>query len=289
VAALQEQYKRDNNTTKTPDDFDMEYPDVASVSAVELFRLFGDGSRDKLKLATAVRMSATFPYVTSSVTIPVDPPRHVVDAGYYDNYGVNLAAAWIASHREWIKNNASGVLVIQARAFRNEKRLKVLSEEIRNSPATSTDATARALSLDRVVHFFPWLVSLVAEGVQSVVLPIEGVAKARDSSMYFRNDEQIRGLQRMFTEVTHDKDFFRSVIFTCDTIQVGLDSQNTETLNWYIDPGEFDLIRQNMEPYNESNSLTNTGTGRDRNNMRFKSLVEWWRSRDCKAMPAPGH
>ena len=84
--------------------YDLEYPDVASVSAVELFRLFGEECRNSLKLATAVRMNATFPYVTSSITLPVDPPRHVVDAGYYDNYGVNLAAAWIASHRVWISD-----------------------------------------------------------------------------------------------------------------------------------------------------------------------------------------
>ncbi len=89
----------------------------------------------------AVRMSATFPYVTSSVTLPTDPPRHVVDAGYYDNYGVNLAAAWIVSHRVWIKKHAAGVMVIQIRAFRNEKRLKVLSEEIQ--PSTSNARTPK--------------------------------------------------------------------------------------------------------------------------------------------------
>ena len=61
--------------------------------------------RSKLTLANAVRMSATFPYITSSVCLPTDPPRHVVDAGYYDNYGVNLAAAWIASHRKWITHH----------------------------------------------------------------------------------------------------------------------------------------------------------------------------------------
>jgi hypothetical protein len=280
---LRAQYQRDNNTTKAPDAFDMEFPDVASVSAVELFRLLGEESRDNLKLASAVRMSATFPYVTSSVTLPVDPPRHVVDAGYYDNYGVNLAAAWIASHRDWIKKNAAGVLVIQARAFRNERRLKILSEQIHASSLSDGTNPPAAISLERVVGFFPWLASLVAEGVQSFVLPLEGVAEARDSSMYFRNDEQIRGLQRMFTEVTQDKEFFRSVIFTCDTIQVGQEAQNVETLNWYIDPAEFALIRHNMEPYKEADAVAKTGTGRDRNDLRVKSLLEWWRRRECKA------
>jgi hypothetical protein len=136
--------------------------------------------------------------------------------------------------------------------------------------------------LERAVQFFPWLFSLVADGVQSVVLPFEGVAKARDSSMYFRNDEQLRGLHRMFTEVTKDHTFFRSVIFTCDTIQVGQDAQNVETLNWYIDPEEFEQIRHNMEPYTAPNGSTRFGTGRDRNDMRVKSLLEWWSSRGGK-------
>jgi len=173
------------------------------------------------RLANAVRMSATFPYITSSVCLPTSPPRHVVDAGYYDNYGVNLAAAWIASHSEWITSNTNGVLVIQTRAFRNEKRIKVLSEEIH---ANAEDALTTSWQQDlvkRAVGFIPWLTSNLASGVQSVVMPLEGVAKARDSSMYFRNDEQLRGLKNMFTDLTDDDQFFRSVIFTCDTIQYG--------------------------------------------------------------------
>ncbi len=274
VDALRNQYRKDNpseGNTEHPDAYDLEYPDIASVSAVEFFRLFGEPSREKLRLASAVRTSATFPYVTSSVTLPTDPPRHVVDAGYYDNYGVNLAAAWIVSHRVWIKKHAAGVMVIQIRAFRNEKRLKVLSEEIQPSTSTAARLSIEALSLDNVVRFFPWLISLVADGVQSVVLPVEGLAKARDSSMYFRNDEHLSGLQRMFTELTGDKEFFRSVIFTCDTIQSGQEAQNVETLNWYIDHEEFDQIRHNMEPYQELDSTTQTGIGRDRNDMRVKT------------------
>ena len=138
IERLGEQYWRDNPQlarTGPPHAFDLEYPELASVPAVEFFRLFSDPSRDKLTLANAVRMSATFPYITSSVCLPTSPPRHVVDAGYYDNYGVNLAAAWIASHRKWITSHTNGVLVIQTRAFRNEKRIKLLSEEIHGNSA----------------------------------------------------------------------------------------------------------------------------------------------------------
>ena len=125
-------------------------------------------------------MSATFPYVTSSVTLPTDPPRHVVDAGYYDNYGVNLATAWIVSHRLWIKEHAAGVLVVQARAFRSEMRLKLLSEDIRPSSPIDAgkDITIQSPWLKGAVRFFPGLMSVVAKGVQSVVIPLYGLAEA---------------------------------------------------------------------------------------------------------------
>ena len=166
---LRDQYRGYNPTKPEPDLYDLEYPDLASVSAVELFGLFGEAGRDNLKLASAVRMSATFPYVTSAVALPTDPPRHAVDAGYYDNYGINLATAWVFSHRVWIARNTSGVLVVQSRAFRNEKRLKILSEDIHDSAANDQLESHEWISVAKVAHFLPALASLVADGVRSLV------------------------------------------------------------------------------------------------------------------------
>ncbi len=286
---LRDQYRGYNPTKPEPDLYDLEYPDLASVSAVELFGLFGEAGRDNLKLASAVRMSATFPYVTSAVALPTDPPRHAVDAGYYDNYGINLATAWVFSHRAWIARNTSGVLVVQSRAFRNEKRLKILSEDIHDSASNDELESHEWISVAKVAHFLPALASLVADGVRSLVLPLEGLAQARDSSMYFRNDEQLRGLQRMFADLGKDEDFFRSFIFTCDTIQVGQEAQNAETLNWYIDPLEFDRIRRNLEPYKKLDRDARTVTGRDRNDMRVQSVLAWWAGREAKARAGAGH
>ena len=65
---------------------------VYSVTALEFFRVFGKEG-DGLTLATAARMSGSFPMVSPAVNLPTRPPVRVVDAGYYDNYGVNLAVA----------------------------------------------------------------------------------------------------------------------------------------------------------------------------------------------------
>ena len=50
--------------------YDLEYPGIASVSALEVFDLFVEDARSRLKLASAVRMSATFPYITSAAVLP---------------------------------------------------------------------------------------------------------------------------------------------------------------------------------------------------------------------------
>jgi hypothetical protein len=125
-------------------------------------------------------------------------------------------------------------------------------------------------------------VSLLADGLKSVVLPVEGIAKARDSSMYFRNDEQLGRLQTTFTELTGDDQFFRSVVFTCNTYQRGQKSQNVETLNWYIDPHEFEEVRRGMDPYPEGASSANTTAPVGSNYLRVKSLSKWWSSRGGK-------
>src|SRR5262249_50053748 len=85
-------------------------------SAREFFRVFPD-AQPTFGLQTAVRLSATFPYVSPAVSLPTRPPRRLVDAGYYDNYGVNLAAAWAYQYRDWIRNNTSGLALIQIYAY----------------------------------------------------------------------------------------------------------------------------------------------------------------------------
>ena len=108
-------------------DNDGTYRNTFSISALELFKLV-PGS-ESLSLATAGRMSATFPFVSPAVYLPTDPPLRVVDAGYYDNYGVHLANAWILQNRVWIRDNTSGVLVLQIRdSVSKRDRLGVPSE-----------------------------------------------------------------------------------------------------------------------------------------------------------------
>jgi len=264
------------------DDYDLEYPALSSFSAMEFSKLFEkQRALEHLRLASAVRMSATFPFITSVVTLPTFPARHVVDAGYYDNYGVNLGSAWINSHKDWFRRHASGVLVVQVRAFRNEKRLKILDQDV-YAPAKPQAETTIGF-YDWVawgVGLVPQFLTLLNDGARSVAIPAQGVAMARESSMFFRNDENLEVLHDVFKRLTGDDEFFRTVVFTCDTIQVGQASQNVETLNWYIDPAEYDQIERNMDAFDPA-----TQTGRERNHLRLERLKQWWRSRGGETAP----
>jgi predicted acylesterase/phospholipase RssA len=50
-----------------------------------------------LQAVTAARLSAAFPYVSPAATleIPERPRHHLVDGGYYDNYGLAAVSQWL--------------------------------------------------------------------------------------------------------------------------------------------------------------------------------------------------
>jgi hypothetical protein len=74
-----------------------------------------------LPIVTAVRLAATFPFVTPVArALSTKPEYHVADGGYYDNYGISSAIAWLDDgFRELLKAKKPlpPVLVILIRSF----------------------------------------------------------------------------------------------------------------------------------------------------------------------------
>jgi hypothetical protein len=68
-----------------------------------------------LRLLTALRMNATFPYVLPNVWLPTDPVVDVMDAGFRDNFGEQTAIRFLNAFREWVLKNTGGVVLIQIR------------------------------------------------------------------------------------------------------------------------------------------------------------------------------
>lgn len=154
---------------------------LLSLSGVQLFQLF-PRKQDAFSVGAAARMSASFPYMSPATALPTSPPVRVVDAGYYDNYGVDLAALWLHAHRDWVRACTSGVVLIQIR------------DHLGNGRRTKLHAMAGA-----------------GELLGGLTSPVEAVLRARESSMSFRNDELLELVQDELN--TGEPCFFTTAIF----------------------------------------------------------------------------
>lgn len=85
---------------------------VFSRPSVQFFDLY---PKSTVSIATASRMSASFPWVSPASELPSTPYRRVVDAGYFDNFGGYVTAAWLRRYLPALRESASGVLIVQVR------------------------------------------------------------------------------------------------------------------------------------------------------------------------------
>jgi hypothetical protein len=83
--------------------------------AVDFGALFTRQEPQNLRLLTALRMNATFPYVLPNVWLPTSPVIDVMDAGFRDNFGELNAIRFLNAFREWLQENTSGVVLLQIR------------------------------------------------------------------------------------------------------------------------------------------------------------------------------
>ncbi|MBC7867760.1 MAG: patatin-like phospholipase family protein, partial [Gloeobacteraceae cyanobacterium ES-bin-316] len=91
-----------------------------SADAVDFGAMFKNQDPMNLRVLTAMRMNATFPYVLPNVWLPSQPVIDVMDAGLRDNLGAETSLRFIDNFREWIKENTGGVVLLQLRDRVNE-------------------------------------------------------------------------------------------------------------------------------------------------------------------------
>jgi uncharacterized protein YqcC (DUF446 family) len=87
----------------------------ARIDAAALHRV--NGEELDVAVVTAARLSATFPYVTpASRSNAPGPQPHIVDGGYYDNYGMSTLVEWLdeaLADTAIAKSQVKSVLVLQ--------------------------------------------------------------------------------------------------------------------------------------------------------------------------------
>lgn len=82
---------------------------------IDIHVLLKEQNATKLMLSSALRMNATFPFVLPMTSLPTKPEIQVMDAGARDNYGGKTTVKWLKVFEDWIKENTSGVVVLQIR------------------------------------------------------------------------------------------------------------------------------------------------------------------------------
>lgn len=100
-------------------------PDSSSTNEnIDYQYMFRDQSPNDIRFSSALRASATFPFVMPMITMPTRPEIQLMDAGIRDNYGGKATIAMLEEFEEWIKENTSGVIILQIRDTK-----KVLEDE----------------------------------------------------------------------------------------------------------------------------------------------------------------
>jgi hypothetical protein len=98
----------------------------AKVSGIDFNRFFKEQDSQDLRFLSALRMSATFPYITPNTTLPTEPPIQIMDAGISDNFGISDAMRFLYAFREWVQQNTSGVIIV---SIRDSPKLRKINEK----------------------------------------------------------------------------------------------------------------------------------------------------------------
>jgi hypothetical protein len=88
------------------------------IDAVDFATLFAKQNPFNLRISTALRMNATFPYILPVVKLPSNPQMNVMDAGMRDNFGTEVACRFLMVYKDWIKEHAGNVIFLQIRDSR---------------------------------------------------------------------------------------------------------------------------------------------------------------------------
>lgn len=183
-----------------------------STAAFEYRTLFGEAAAAGLSLFSAIRFSATFPYFMPISSLPTEPRRRLVDAGYYDNYGVSLAAGWLdwalddPERFAWLEREVSRVVVVQIRD--GVLDLTRPLDQVLRGAAEDDEGDAHRGRIDgrRLVQAF-----------ESLTGPLRALTQFRESAQLFGNDERLadvlRDLNQRMAERRGDAQFATTVSF----------------------------------------------------------------------------
>jgi hypothetical protein len=201
---------------------------MRSLSAVEFFRVFPQAQ--DFQVGTAARINASFPIVGPGVSLPTFPPRRAVDAGYYDNYGVDVAGLWLYRHRRAIRDCTSGVALVEIRAYRNGYARRHFQDQERPPKEQMRLPEGAKEEDDEAPGAPPPRKGLIGQSIEWASTPAEAILAQRDRAAWYRNDELLNLLNDEFAaDGKAGRPFITTVAFECD---------RDAALSWYLPRAE---------------------------------------------------
>lgn len=223
-----------------------------SHEAMELFRLFPQ-ARHRFNLSTAVRMSASFPYFSPAVPLPTKPRRRVVDAGYFDNYGVSLAASFLFSKKnnEWFKQNVSKIVLVQIRDGQSddERRLEAIPDSQKRKKG---------------------LTSVVSRSLEELTSPLEGLNNGRVGTCSFRNDGLLELLSSYFETLRSEPNWEKIPQSKRFFTVVNFEFPGHAALSWYLSKEEKTQIKDTFGERTRDDEVKAM-------NAKIEALLKWWK------------
>lgn len=195
---------------------DFEDPDKQLFKRPKPIINYRDVSHMPISVATAARLSASFPIITPSVELPTHPPLRVVDAGYHDNWGVGLAANWMLDNYNDIEKS-SKIVVFEINAY--DKYVNTRNHNGR----------------------VPWtkrrLLKWIPDMFQDILTPVQAVFNARKMSSSVSNDFFLEHLaERFISDNNENKSDTKKLKI------IRLTSSANASLSWRLSSKEKDQI-----------------------------------------------
>ncbi len=232
---------------------------MMSYTGLEFFKAFPHA--DEFRLSTAVRMNASFPFFSPAAALPTDPVRHVVDAGYYDNYGMVVATKWLnhEPNRRYLHGEfaaakgAAGkipqILLLRIKCFGNDQTAQLIptAEELRTYAADRGVARVPTSKLGATAD--EWKAAGESEspvrtegGMFTATAPLTGLFSSWRANMIYRSDERLNAAVARMER--RDNGAF-GVAVDARTILCGVEP----SLNWVLTATEREAIHEDVRRY----------------------------------------
>ncbi len=204
------------------------------IRGVDFNQLFEKQGSENLNFITALRMSASFPYITPTISLPSEPSIEIMDAGISDNYGVSDALQFVYVLRDWIEENTSGVVLL---IIRDTRKVSPIEEQ-----------SSQSLS-DRLTY------------------PIASVYNNLGNIQDIVNDskiELIRSALNQKVEIVeleyNTYSIFREGEFLLPAREAQMKEIERASLSWHLTTREKQNIIQNIERENNQAALRKLGS-----------------------------